>query len=312
MPSSETPRLVSVCICTFRRYEGIKKALISVLTQEIPVGWDLEVVVVDNDANSDIATMIQEVFNQSGAHLARALYLIEPQSGVTFARNRCLAEARGELIAFIDDDEEAKPLWLSRMITQILTDSADAVFGPICVEYATKTEPWLVACGIHQRLRFPSGAQIGWGDSRTGNVLFRSALLQKVKQFDARFSRIGGEDSFFFAQAAKQGAKLVWCNEAEVVEHVPAERMSKKWVAQRAFLEGRTYACLRAKLNGVFSLILLIFKGFLAVLVYFPMAFTYWAVGNSKHMYCLRKAFGGLGKLAFWYRGGVYAASTKK
>ena len=297
--------LVSVCICTFRRPAGVARALESVLAQAVPQSWTLEVIVVDNDPDGSAAKVVADLAQASDTPVR---YVVESQSGVSHARNRCLAETRGELVAFLDDDEWASDGWLTGLVEQLLASRADAVFGPVCPEYATPPALWLVASGIHQRPRYASGTQISWGDARTGNVLFRRGCAGVTGGFDIRFARTGGEDSLFFARAAERGARLVWCDDAVVTEAVPMERMTRRWVMRRAFHGGRTYARVHAQLAGPRAYVLFGMRGILAAFVSFPVALVLWLRGSERHMFYARRAVGGLGKLAAsFHRGGDYA-----
>lgn len=301
--------LVSVCICTFRRPEGVIKAINSAMEQKVPAGWQIEIVVVDNDRGSIIGDSLRNTFAQTPATVVRFHYVVEEQSGVSFARNRCLQEAQGNLIAFIDDDEEASPLWLVRMMEQLEKSDADAVFGPVLSEYSTTPPGWLMKCAIQDRLRFPSGKVIAWGDTRTGNVLFRRSMLEKVKQFDSRFARTGSEDTFFFYQATLKGGKLVWCDEAIVLEHVPTERMSRQWVLRRQFLGGRNFVFLRVSVYGSSAYLGWGLHGLAMASVALPVTVVLLCVGHSGYMQFAIKTFSGLGKLAApFYHGGDYAA----
>lgn len=298
--------LISICICTFRRPEGLHLAVSSALRQALPDGIAVEIVIVDNDpAGSARPTFETLLSNSGGTPIA---YFHEAKPGISFARNRCLTVARGQAIAFLDDDEIARPNWLLALWETMTRYDADAVFGPVLPEFAAQPPAWLSLSGAHQRPRFATGTAIAWGDSRTGNVLLSRRLVDLVGEFDLRFGQTGGEDSFFFGSAAKKGARLIWCDEAQVEEAVPEVRMQRRWLLRRAFLGGRTFTRLRAELNeSTLYYATDGLRGLGTVVVHGFPAFLFWIVGLDGHFRHARKVAGGLGKMgASFIRAGDY------
>ncbi len=102
--------LVTVVVCTHNRSTGLVSTLRSLSDLKYE---SFEVVVVDN-APSGAETA--ELVSQFAADDQRFRYVCEPLKGLSRARNRGLAEARGELIAFTDDDVRVDPLWLHGLI----------------------------------------------------------------------------------------------------------------------------------------------------------------------------------------------------
>ncbi|WP_148864356.1 glycosyltransferase family 2 protein [Marinobacter fonticola] len=92
---------VSVIIPVFNRAHLLRRTIDSVVAQSFP---DFEVLLVDDCSDDDPAAVV-ESFGDS-----RLRYLRQPQNqGVAAARNRGLREAKGEYIAFLDDDDEWFP-----------------------------------------------------------------------------------------------------------------------------------------------------------------------------------------------------------
>ena len=104
--TQDSPQHISVVICTRNRPAGARQAIESVLAVR---HRDLEVIVVDN-APDDGATRV--VVEELAAADPRVRYVCEPRPGLSCARNRGLREARGEIVAFTDDDVRVDPLWL--------------------------------------------------------------------------------------------------------------------------------------------------------------------------------------------------------
>lgn len=92
---------LSVCICTYNGAERITLVL-EALGRQTRQTADWEVLVVDNASTDATMTAVEEGFQ---VYLPRRGRLVrENQPGVMYARRRCAQEARGDLIAFLDDD----------------------------------------------------------------------------------------------------------------------------------------------------------------------------------------------------------------
>lgn len=77
-------------------------ALKSLCTQQVSVGRSFEVIVVDNASQDDTRQRVRELAEDT-AH-PRIRYVYEPNVGLSHARNRGIAEAEADIIAFLDDD----------------------------------------------------------------------------------------------------------------------------------------------------------------------------------------------------------------
>src|ERR1035437_1933726 len=90
---------LSMCVCTFRRTDGIRRALESLAECRKPVGVRAEIIVVDNDSAMS-GKQACDAFQSS--HLeCQVKYVVEAVPGIAAARNRCLAEATGDWVTFI-------------------------------------------------------------------------------------------------------------------------------------------------------------------------------------------------------------------
>ena len=118
---------------------------------------------------------------------------------------------------------------------------ATAVLGPVVSEFPAGAPAWLRKAGLFSRRRLSTGARIGEGDGRTGNVLLRRQLFTDGDGwFDPAFGRSGGEDSDFFHRQTGRGGVFIWCDEAVVVEPVPPERWTVAFHVKRLLRAGTT------------------------------------------------------------------------
>jgi glycosyltransferase involved in cell wall biosynthesis len=101
---------VSVIICTYNRAPSLRATLRSLAdTRGRPeISW--EVIVVDNNSSDDTRTAVEEFAGTSGLSVR---YLFEGRQGKSFALNTGIVAARGEVLAFTDDDVEVASGWVT-------------------------------------------------------------------------------------------------------------------------------------------------------------------------------------------------------
>jgi succinoglycan biosynthesis protein ExoM len=225
-----------VCVCTFQRPVQLKR-LLELLDQQATGGLlDFSIVIVDNDAQQSARAVIEAWSPRSAV---RVIYAAEPRQNIALARNACVRMASGDLVAFIDDDEEPSRNWLRTLYEAFVRYAADGVLGPVLPRFETGAPKWAVRGQVFQRPSFKTGEAIHWSITGTGNVLIkREALLEAEGPFNPRLGA-GGEDTDFFRRAASRGRVFVWCAEAVCHERVPAERTRLAFQLRRALLRGK-------------------------------------------------------------------------
>lgn len=292
--STRTGTSVAICIPTFRRAELLGRLLDS-LTRLQRVDADVVVIVVDNDADrSALATV--DSFRR---RLRELVYDVEPNAGVAAARNRLVTlalERQCDLVAFVDDDEWVDGAWLYRLLETARGFSADAVLGPVIPSYEANIPEWLRRGGFFERPRERTGTIMHRG--RTGNALVAARLLKSCTEPFPRCLRIG-EDTYFFENARRRGASIVWCDEALAYEGVPSDRARVGWLLARAFEQGKTYSqCLRllgqTRRQRVARTAKCLLRLMQATVVALPAVF----MGRAVFLRAARRAAGAIGGLA--------------
>jgi hypothetical protein len=118
---------------------------------------------------------------------------------------------------------------------------AAAVVGPVVSSFEVEPEEYIVAGGFFIRRRMPTGTDIDV--AATNNLLLDLAQLEAAGvRFEERFSASGGSDTFFTRKLHRRGGRMVWCDEAIVVDVVPATRSTRSWVLRRAFRTGNSWS----------------------------------------------------------------------
>lgn len=224
-------RRVTIAIPTFRRPEGLLRAVRSAFAQS--GDFELEIVVVDNAPEHSAEKVIEMLAKESPCAFR---WIHERRAGVAQARNAALELARGDVIAWLDDDQEAPPGWVGALLVVQDKLGADVVFGP--VRAAAPEGPHRA---YFESLYSRAGPKIS-GITQTrygiGNALVRRAVLWRAP-FDARANETGGEDDRLFNALARNRARFAWAADAEVIEHIDAARLNPRFALRRAFAYGQ-------------------------------------------------------------------------
>jgi cellulose synthase/poly-beta-1,6-N-acetylglucosamine synthase-like glycosyltransferase len=169
----------------------------------------------------------------------RLVYRVEGRQNIALARNCALANATGDYLAFIDDDEFPEPHWLATLLAACERYGADGILAPVNPHFDQPPPPWLLKGGFFDRPQHPTGHRMEWQHCRTGNVLLkRSAVASSGLTFRVELGS-GGEDRDFFRRLIGAGYTFVWCEEAAVSEVVPPSRWKRSTLLRRALLRGK-------------------------------------------------------------------------
>lgn len=291
---------VTVMIPTQRRLDGLAVAVRSVCAQTGVDFAALELVVVDNDQVPSARGTVAELAAQAPFPLH---YVHEPRPGVAHARNAGMARASGELIAFLDDDEEAPAGWLAALLAAQALYEADVVFGPVRAR-----APASVAAHRDYLERFfsrlgPDQAGIidhyyGCGDS----LLRRAALPDPVAPFAVERNHIGGEDDMLFGHMKAGGARFAWEPAAWVWEDPVPDRLRLDYTIRRAFAygQGPTSHCAAASPPDRVGVARWMAVGVVQSALFGLVAGFKWLTRAGDRAEWLDRAARGLGKTLWW------------
>lgn len=227
---SERPS-ISVVLPTFNRASVVGRAAHSVLAQTYP---HLELLVVD-DASADDTPKVVEAFGDR-----RVRYLRRAQTGgASAARNTGIEEARGDIVAFVDSDDEWLPQKLELELERLLEcDPRTAV-----VYCRLRRHDDLTNQTIFEEPPTRHGFEgdvywrllTGWHPATPSLVAIRRAALLGVGGFDSTF--LTGEDYDLWLRLARAGHPFAFVDEVLVVKHERAGLQLMRNVAARRYSE---------------------------------------------------------------------------
>jgi hypothetical protein len=197
---------VSIVIPTLNRQKSLQRALASVRAQADLDGATIEIVVVDNSRDASARETVAAL-DVAGWPVH---YLSEPAPGVATARNAGVRAAQGRWIAFLDDDEEARPDWIAEMLRVARATGAQAVFGPVEARADDAGEIGGFAPYFSRAIERADGDDITELSAYLGtnNSMFERALcLSDGAPFEESLNEIGGEDSLLLERLTMNGCR---------------------------------------------------------------------------------------------------------
>jgi len=284
-PGTTVPH-ICVCVCTYKRPQMLMRLLEKLERQETGEWFTYSVVVTDNDEERSGEAAVMEM----RARLAIPIeYDLEPRRNIALARNKAVANAHGEYLALIDDDEFPAPDWLLTLFRTCNEHGVDGVLGPVIRHFDQTPPGWLLRSRFYDRRVNPTGTAVSWQEARTGNVLLKARVISGEPPFRAEFR--AGEDQDFFRRKIEAGFVFIWSADARVFETIPPARWKRSYLLRKAALQGAT-AALQPSCNAVS-----IAKSMVAVPLYaagLPFALL---CGQHRFMTLLEKLFQHAGKL---------------
>jgi glycosyltransferase involved in cell wall biosynthesis len=278
---SPRPNHVTVVVCTYNRAELLRDTLRSMQSLRTDDRFTYDVLIVDNASTDDTQETIAEIVRTSKATMS-AVYEAKP--GVAAARNRGLAEAQGEWIAFCDDDQEADPAWLLELLQMAQEQQVRIVGG--AVKLALPDGAPQPALAVRRNFGESIGVQPHRYSKRvspgTGNLLIHRSVIDQVGAFDENL-RQAGEDTDLFRRIREAGIDA-WYNPRAIVWHrIPAYRLTadyQRWSSQRT---GWCFADRDCKESGTSKVLLIALARIAqAVLIRIPRLISHLAFGRRQ------------------------------
>jgi glycosyltransferase involved in cell wall biosynthesis len=216
--------MISVCICTYNRAQSLRRTLAS-LAAQIDVDFNsVDVVIVDNNCTDETPAVV-DAFGK----VLRIRRVKEPRQGSSHARNRAVAEFRGDVLLFADDDVWLTPNWLIAYHDAFARFPDAGYFGGrILPDWGNEKPGW-----IGDRPVPLIDGLLGWYDHGAESRLFarmdptpfgasfavRRRLFDNIGLFKVELGTGGaslarGEETEFLMRARKAGAQGVYVGRA--------------------------------------------------------------------------------------------------
>lgn len=237
---------LSIIICTHNRSALVSSLVSELDEQSSKNSISTEIIVVASGCGDDTVARISNLQQSLSTPLS---VIDEREPGLSLARNRGLEIARGQYIAFLDDDIRLAGAWAEGIVGAFQRHGSDVVGGRITLWWDQVTEPpWMHY--YHKRLLgFNEHGEdekvIGSGNVFGGNFAITKKLFEKVGYFSTNLGRRGGErlageEADYFLRAQRHGAKFIYTPHATVEHLVNAERATIEYLTRSAYGVGQS------------------------------------------------------------------------
>jgi glucosyl-dolichyl phosphate glucuronosyltransferase len=262
---------VTVVIPTYNRCVSVLRTLDCLRRQKTSADIEWEIVVVNNNSRDDTQAKVDELANEFPVTLRQ---VVEMRQGASNARNRGIAEARGDIVLFTDDDVRPDSAWVESVASTFQAHRCDAVVGRIELEWTFPRPQWVTddLLGFLARLDYgneeipvTSDAMPPYGP----NMAFRKKVFDLLGGFDPNLGRnegslATGEEPELFGRFLKAGLKAVYQPRSLVYHELQSSRMNKSFFRKSHFFNGvnagREYEQKQAK--KVFGIPVFVFPQF--------------------------------------------------
>lgn len=215
--------MASIVIATRNRTDSLAKCIQSLLGLDYP---NYEIIIVDNNPSSSATA---DFIHQTYGNGSPVRYVRENRPGLAAAHNCGLQAARGEFIAFTDDDVAVDRYWLAELIKDFyVSENVGCVTGLILpAELETPAQVWIeefsgfgkgYARKIYDLNRnrpdFPLFPYTAGRFGSGANMAFRVSVLRGLNGFDPATGTgtpaLGGDDLSMFFQVITYGYQIVY------------------------------------------------------------------------------------------------------
>jgi glycosyltransferase involved in cell wall biosynthesis len=245
--------IASVIICTYNRYGSLQNTLKSLINQRTDGVFDYEVLVIDNNSSDSTHNVVNSFLDKFNGRLK---YAFEPRQGKSYALNRGVELACGDIVITTDDDCIVHKDWLYYIIDTFRRNNADLVGGKILPYWPCKPPKWIYYSYIIGKLSL-----LNFGDSEIRilsrnqdfngcNMGFKKDELVKAGLFNINLGRKGtqllaGEETELFYKFFDSGKIIYYQPNAVIYHTILPERFKKSFFRKRCFDGGKTVVRLK-------------------------------------------------------------------
>ena len=213
------------------------------LLQQTLSPHEYEIIVVDNASSDDTHAVVQSFLNDRQAGV-KIHYVREDRLGLHFARHAGARVARGDILAYTDDDAIVDKGWLAGLLAGYDSPHVACVGGKILGQWTVEPPDWIRPYGPGWLSLLDLGDEVQKLDYEGiygCNFSIRKSVLFEVGGFNPEsFGAIwlGDGETGLLRKVLRAGYKIVYTPHAVVWHVIPPERMTLRYLKRRFANQG--------------------------------------------------------------------------
>jgi glucosyl-dolichyl phosphate glucuronosyltransferase len=236
---------LDVVVATYNRSGLLQVTISSLLRAPIPPGLEVTIIVADNNSKDDTEEVVRRIQAESDRPI---VYVKETKQGSSYARNAGIAAGTGDLIGFIDDDEEIDDQWYTVVAREFSDPTTQFIGGPYFANCQTPMPSWLPpgyngVIGVMQpKPRSLMDASYP-GNLQGGNAILRRGVFDQVGLYDGNLGRsdkglLSEEDAEFYGRMKTAGIRGWQVPDLIIYHYIPPSRLTRSYYRRWCYWRG--------------------------------------------------------------------------
>ena len=232
--------MLTLVICTYNRDKYLYNCLKSIAENDFPFA-KYEIILINNNSTDNTeneCTRFQNDFPQ-----VNFSYFVEKNQGLSFARNRGIDEAKGDVLVFLDDDAFVGNDYLKNLYENLNEYPNCSAFGgkitPVFESVETPkwlskwTYSWVSAIDLGKNIQEFNGGKYPIG----ANMGIKADILHKTGNFNTKLGRskknlMAGEEKDIFNRIKNAGGRIYYFPDIAVQHVIPQQRTTNGYIAK--------------------------------------------------------------------------------
>jgi glycosyltransferase involved in cell wall biosynthesis len=236
---------LDVVVPTYKRSALLRRTIASLIEAPIPETLEVAILIVDNNSEDDTEQVVLELQAQTERRL---LYIRETNQGLSHARNAGIRAGTGEIIGFIDDDEEIHQDWYNVVAREFEDRATQFIGGPYLPNWGAPPPFWLPP-GYHSVIgvvvpkpRSPFGRSFQ-ANLMGGNAVVRRNVFDNIGLYSTKLGRSGkgllsDEDAEFYGRLCSADLHGMYVPDLMIHHYIPASRLTRNYHRRWCYWRG--------------------------------------------------------------------------